>query len=499
MTIDASFGHSDYQYYRGGSIISLSSLSGAQTALVASDNVFVGDIICTFDDYYDRGYAYMVVKLSPTRIVVSANYVKNDRTGWDTGIVTPVTLPNGAGIPLGIYKTSKFTFRVLTFQSNVFYFYDVNLNAGTYTSGNSYIATTYNSGWTTWMYAIPGSRSGDIHYGLHFEDDGAITFKIYKWWADYSDGSFHDSSSAIYDAGGYIASPNAVVAQLAYLGPSSVYYNWWHDGDNGCNIKLAVSLATLDYGSYGGFNRWRINNIEAIVLTVSGTTFNTHTDVVDKTESFWLNVGENPSRSHTSAQLDISGRLTNSLYNRIQTESIISGVDSVIADSAYPYSHPTDLTPTDYSGSAIYTVAETDSVLTTYMFYYGTDGKHHMINAVDFTGEITFLQTGYNVIGIANQLDSFTGHIFCYAKNTTTNKYGLLEFDSGGTFVQWLPISSTGSGGPIYGCRIAENFVFVTTAITWNYIETLEIYYLPNDTYTPVITNNLLIAMIEMN
>jgi hypothetical protein len=495
MTIDASFGHSDYQYYRGGPVISLSSLSGAQTALVATASVFVGDIVCTFDDQNDRGFAYMVVLLSPTRIEVGAKYVKNDRTGWDTAVPN-VSLPNGAGVPLGMYKKSKYTFRVLTYQSSVYYFYDIDMQAGTYVVGNSYAAPTYNSGWTSLTVAHQGSRSGDLLYGLHIEDDGALTFKIYPWYADFSDGSFHYSSTVLYDAGGYISSPNAVVAQLAYFGPSSIYDNWWHAGDGGCNIKLAVSLLTFDYG-YGGSTLWRVNNIEAIVLTISGTSFSVHSDVANKAESYNLNTLESPSRSRSSAQLDIPGRLRNSLYNRVQTESIINSVDSVVADSAYPYNHPVALVPADYSGTYIYTVAETDSVLTIYMFYLGTDGKNHLINAEDFSGEITFLQTGYNVINICNQLDTISGHIFCYAKNTTTNKYGLLEFDSGGTFVQWLPISSSGNAS-LRGCRIAENWVLATTAITYNYTEALEIYYLSNDTYTPVITNTL-VAMIEMN
>jgi len=78
--------------------------------------------------------------------------------------------------------------------------------------------------------------------------------------------------------------------------------------------------------------------------------------------------------------------LRNSLYNRVQAESIINSVDSVVADSAYPTVTQFALVPTDYSGTYIYTVAETDGVLTTYMFYLGTDGKNHMINAEIFWG-----------------------------------------------------------------------------------------------------------------
>jgi len=52
-------------------------------------------------------------------------------------------------------------------------------------------------------------------YGLHIEDDGALTFRIYPWYADFSDGSFQLQQHQLYDAGGYISKSNAVVAQPA--------------------------------------------------------------------------------------------------------------------------------------------------------------------------------------------------------------------------------------------------------------------------------------------
>ena len=116
-----------------------------------------------------------------------------------------------------------------------------------------------------------------------------------------------------------------------------------------------------------------------------------------------------------------------------------------------------------------------------------------------FSTTVTFsAPSGYTIYDIASRLDSLTSNVFCWGKRTSDSYYGLLEYLQDGTFVKFIPITLLPGGTDLTrGFRISENFMLHTTAISTS--ETIYIYYLNNDTYPPVVGQNIIAAMIEMN